>query len=60
MVTHDPKEALLLANEIYVLSAKPTVIKSYHRVSLPQDQRKPDALPLLQLEQEITTALIRD
>jgi len=60
LVTHDPKEALLLAHEIYVLSPKPAVIKGYYEVPLPWDEREPDALPLLQLEQEITAALIRE
>ncbi len=58
LVTHDPKEAVLLADEVYVLSPKPTVIKGHHLISLPRTERKPDALPLLQLEQQIIAALI--
>lgn len=60
LVTHDPKEALLLADEIYVLSAKPAVIKNHHLISLPRAMRKPGALPLLQLEQRITSELIHE
>ncbi|HEY8392423.1 MAG TPA: ABC transporter ATP-binding protein [Capillibacterium sp.] len=59
LVTHDPKEALLLADEIYVLSPKPAVIKGYFEVSLAREEREPDALPLLRLEQQITATLIR-
>ncbi|MBA2133097.1 ABC transporter ATP-binding protein [Capillibacterium thermochitinicola] len=57
-VTHDPKEALLLADEVYVLSPKPTVVKSHHVINLPRPERKPTALPLLQLEQRISADLI--
>ena len=60
LVTHDPKEALLLADEVYVLSPKPALIKSHHVINLPRPERKPTALPLLQLEQQITAELIRD
>lgn len=60
LVTHDPKEALLLADEVYVLTPKPAVIKSHHVIDLPRPQRKPTALPLLQLEQQITAELIGD
>ncbi|HHT49034.1 MAG TPA: ABC transporter ATP-binding protein [Firmicutes bacterium] len=60
LVTHDPKEALLLADEIYVFSPRPAVIKGYHQITLPREQREPDALPLLQLEQQITAELIRE
>jgi NitT/TauT family transport system ATP-binding protein len=58
LVTHDPKEAVLLADEVYVLSPKPAVIKSHHHIALPRTERKPDALSLLQLEQQIISALI--
>ncbi|HBG17274.1 MAG TPA: ABC transporter ATP-binding protein [Firmicutes bacterium] len=57
-VTHDPKEALLLADEIYILSEKPAVIKGYHQLSLPQKQRQLTDLALLQLEQKIIKELI--
>lgn len=60
LVTHNPKEALLLADEVYVLSPKPALIKSHHVINLPRPERKPTALPLLQLEQQITAELIRD
>jgi len=58
LVTHDPKEALLLADEIYVLSEKPAQIKGYHQISVPQAQRQLTDLALLQLEQEIIRELI--
>ncbi|NLW59410.1 MAG: ABC transporter ATP-binding protein [Firmicutes bacterium] len=60
LVTHDPKEALLLADEVYVLSPKPAVVRSHHQITLPRTARTPDALPLLELEQQITAELIRD
>ncbi|NLC53944.1 MAG: ABC transporter ATP-binding protein [Firmicutes bacterium] len=60
LVTHDPKEALLLADEVYVLTPKPAVIKSHHVINIPRPERKPTALSLLQLEQQITAELIRN
>ncbi|NLM37656.1 MAG: ABC transporter ATP-binding protein [Firmicutes bacterium] len=59
-VTHDPKEALLLADEVYVLTPKPAVLQSHHVINIPRLERKPTALSLLQLEQKITAELIRD
>ena len=50
----------MLADEIYVLSPRPAVIKGHYQVPLAREEREPDALPLLRLEQQITAALIRD
>src|SRR5690606_33189167 len=60
LVTHDPQEALLLADEVYVPTPKPAVIKSHHVINIPRPERKPTALSLLQLEQQITAELIRN
>jgi NitT/TauT family transport system ATP-binding protein len=60
LVTHDTKEALLLADEIFVLSEKPTVIKSHHRISIPKQKRKTADLSLLHLEQTIINELINN
>ncbi len=58
LVTHDTKEAILLADEIFVLSEKPTVIKSHHRISIPRKNRQSTDLSLLRLEQEIIEDLV--
>lgn len=60
LVTHDPKEALLLADEVYVLSEKPAMIKGYHQITVPQAKRKLTELALLQLEQTIIRELIEE
>lgn len=59
-VTHDVKETLLLADEIYLLSAKPTVIRSRYAVPIPRSQRRLDDYSLLSLEREITGDLLRE
>ena len=59
-VTHDIKEALLLADEIYLLSAKPTVVRSRYAVPIPRSRRRLDDYTLLALEREITTELLQE
>lgn len=59
-VTHDIKEALLLADEIYLLSAKPTVVRSRHPVPIPRSRRRLDDYSLLALEREITGELLQE
>ena len=59
-VTHDVKEALLLADEIYLLSAKPTVIRRRYAVPIPRSQRRLDDYTLLSLEREITSDLLQE
>lgn len=57
-VTHDVKEAILLADEIHVLTAKPTVIRSRYEVGVPRNQRRPDDAGLILLEQRVTADLL--
>ncbi len=52
-VTHEIKEALLLADEIYILSQKPTVIRSRHPLPIPRSQRRYDDCSLQALEKRI-------
>ena len=59
-VTHDIKEALLLADEIYLLSAKPTVVRSRYAVPIPRSRRRLDDYTLLALEREITAELLQE
>ncbi|NLY89755.1 MAG: ABC transporter ATP-binding protein [Firmicutes bacterium] len=59
-VTHDIKEALLLADEIYLLSAKPAVIRSRYTVPIPRSRRRLDDYSLLTLERKITGELLQE
>ena len=59
-VTHDVKEALLLADEIVMLTRKPAVVKAIHPMPIPRRERRADALALLALEREITSALLEE
>lgn len=59
-VTHDIKEALLLADEIYLLSTKPTVVRSRYAVPIPRSRRRLDDYTLLALEREITAELLQE
>jgi len=53
-VTHEIKEALLLADEICVLSPKPTVIRSRHFVHIPRSKRSLNNCSLQALEKRIS------
>lgn len=53
-VTHEIKEALLLADEICVLSPKPTVIRSRHLIQIPRSRRCFDDCSLQALEKQIS------
>lgn len=57
-VTHDLTEAMLMADEIYLLSGKPTKIRRRFPVGIPRDIRKLDDLDLLKLEREIMTEVL--
>ena len=56
LVTHDVKEAIMLADTIHVLSNKPATIKASHRISVPRNQRH-DVLDLLVIEKDIIDEL---
>jgi len=57
MVTHDVKEAIMLADTVHVLSNKPdTTIKASHRIAVPRNQRQDD-LNLLVIEKNIIDEL---
>lgn len=57
-VTHDVKEALLLADQVYVLTAKPTIVRRQYTVEIPRNLRRLDDGRLLSLEQEVTADLL--
>ncbi|NLG83773.1 MAG: ABC transporter ATP-binding protein [Firmicutes bacterium] len=59
-VTHEVKEALLLADKVVVLTRKPAVVKAVYPVPVPREERRADTLALLALEREITAALLRE
>ncbi|HHU51161.1 MAG TPA: ABC transporter ATP-binding protein [Firmicutes bacterium] len=59
-VTHDVKEALLLADEIYFFSQKPTVIKEHFIIRKPRAERSLDDPDLLEMEQEMIKVLIEE
>ena len=40
LVTHDPREAVLLGNDIYIMDANPGRIVKYIRPELPQKRDK--------------------
>lgn len=57
MVTHDVKEALLMADEVLIMSSKPSTIMARYAVDTPRP-RDPANFALLRLEQEITGQLL--
>jgi len=48
LVTHNPEDALMLADRVVVLSDKPTVIRKEFPVRIPRDQRSIRTGPLLE------------
>ncbi|HCF92213.1 MAG TPA: ABC transporter ATP-binding protein [Firmicutes bacterium] len=56
LVTHDVKEAIMLADTIHVFTNKPAVIKASHRIAVPRHQRQDD-LNLLVAEKQIIDEL---
>ncbi|MGQ9778424.1 MAG: ABC transporter ATP-binding protein [Bacillota bacterium] len=59
-VTHEVKEALLLADKVVVLTRKPAVIKAVYPVPIPREERRVEDLAVLALEREITAALLAE
>lgn len=59
-VTHDVKEAVLLADEVYVLSAKPTTVRSRFDIEVPQLMRHPDDAGTTAVEHAILRELLRE
>ncbi len=57
-VTHDVKEALLLADRVVVLTDRPTVVRSPHDIGIPRAERRVDDLALLGMEREIVGELL--
>jgi ABC-type nitrate/sulfonate/bicarbonate transport system ATPase subunit len=61
-ITHDVREAMLLSDRIYVLSARPTRVLRIVDVDLPRP-RQPEQLALeqaVQLEQELMSLLLKE
>jgi ABC-type nitrate/sulfonate/bicarbonate transport system ATPase subunit len=61
-ITHDVREAILLSDRIYVMSARPASIVRVVDVDLPRPRRQ-EALATaqaLQLEQELLSLLIKE
>jgi ABC-type nitrate/sulfonate/bicarbonate transport system ATPase subunit len=61
-ITHDVREAILLSDRIYVLSARPALVLRVVEVDLPRP-RKPEQLALEQavtLEQELIALLMKE
>lgn len=56
-VTHDVDEALLLGNEIIVLSLPPAIVKLNLMNKLPFEERLPDSPPVLEMKRNLFTAL---
>lgn len=59
-VTHEVKEALLLADKVIILTRKPAMVKTVYAVPIPREERRADALAFLALEREITSALLAE
>ncbi|MEC9489492.1 MAG: ABC transporter ATP-binding protein [Halanaerobiales bacterium] len=63
LITHDPEEALLLADRIYILAAEAEGIKKEIKVEQPRDSRKiadPELYQELENIMEIFTNLVSD
>ncbi len=61
-ITHDVREAILLSDHVYVLSARPARVLRVVKVDLPRPRaQKHLALPqAIQLEQELLTLLLKE
>ncbi len=59
MITHDIEEALLLADEIYLLSAQPMVIKEKITLDFPKPRKFNDPR-LLKIEEHVIELLQKD
>jgi NitT/TauT family transport system ATP-binding protein len=59
-VTHDVREALLMADEVYLFSQKPTVVKARFAITTPRTGRSLYDPDLLEIEKEITEILIEE
>jgi NitT/TauT family transport system ATP-binding protein len=63
LITHDPEEALLLADRIYILAAEAKGIKREIKIEQPRDNRKiadPELYQVLENIMEIFTDLVSD
>lgn len=58
LITHDPEEAVLLADKIYILSGKPAKIKKEFIISQPQSERKLNDKDLYDIIQQIISLFI--
>lgn len=61
-ITHDVREAILLSDRIYVMSARPASMVRVVNVDLPRPRRQEDlaAARAIQLEQELLSLLIKE
>jgi ABC-type nitrate/sulfonate/bicarbonate transport system ATPase subunit len=61
-ITHDVREAILLSDHVYVLSARPASVLRVVKIDLPRPRaQKHLALPqAIQLEQELLTLLLKE
>ena len=55
LITHDPEEAVLLADKIFILSGKPASIKKEFEINKPQENRKISNDNLYNIIQEIVS-----
>lgn len=58
LVTHDVQEALLLADEVAVLTEKPSTVSRRLAIDVPRGARRPDDPALLGMERELIASLL--